>query len=164
MKNTILITLFLTLTITRIYGQDIETKKVSYANTLIDIPKDYDSKDAYSIESNLFSAQWLYLSKEMVEKGVQKQMIKQFEKQIKFSESTEIDFISNNSLFSGKKYLLKGDSKLKYKILAFGTIDEQPLILNLGFKENPIVDQEFDDLIKKFIQFKNKVNSQEKQH
>lgn len=119
MKNTILITLFLTLTMTRIHGQDIETKKVSYAKTLIDVPKDYDSKDAYSIES---------------------------------------------SLFSGKKYLLKGDSKLKYKILAFGTIDEQPLILNLGFKENPMIDQEFDDLIKKFIQFKNKVNSQKKQH
>jgi hypothetical protein len=154
MIKTILFTLFLILAITRMYGQTIETKKVSYANTLIDVPKDYDSKDAYSIESNLFSAQWLYLSKEMVEKGVQKQMIKQFEKQIKFSESTEIDFISNNSMFSGKKYLLKGDSNLKYKILAFGTIDGQPLILNMSFKENPTLDQEFDEVVKQFIQFK----------
>ena len=148
MKNTILILFYLTLTITRIYGQDKETKKVSYAKTLIDVPKDYDSKDAYSIESNLFSAQWLYLSKEMVEKGVQKQMIKQFEKQLKYSESSDIKFISNNAQFSGKKYQLKGDGNLKYKILAFGTVDGQPLILNMGFKENPTLDQEFDEVIK----------------
>jgi hypothetical protein len=154
MKNTILITVFLTLTMIRMYGQSIETKKVSYANTLIDVPKDYDSKDEYSIESNLFSAQWLYLSKEMVEKSVQKQMIKQFEKQLKYSESSDIEFISNNAKFLGKKYHLKGDSNLKYKILAFGTVDGQPLILNMSFKENPTLDQEFDEVEKQFIQFK----------
>jgi hypothetical protein len=154
MKTSLLLLSLLTFGICNLFGQSTEIKKVKYARTEIEVPADYYAKDEYSIESNLFSAQWLYLTKEMVEQGVNKQIIEQFEGQLKYSKSTNVDFVSNGGQFSGKKYQLKGDGKLKFRILAFGSVDGQPLVLNLGFKDDPKSGEKFDELIKKFIQLK----------
>ena len=154
MKKIALLLSLLTIVVSNTFGQSAEIKKVKYARTEIDVPANYTAKDEYSIENDLFSAQWLYLTKEMVEQGVDKQIIQQFEGQLKYSKSTAIEFVSNGGQFSGKKYQLKGDGKMKYRVLAFGTVDGQPLVLNLGFKDDPKSDDNFDELIKKFIQLR----------
>ena len=145
---------FLTITFCNLFGQNSEIKKVKYAKTEIEVPTNYSAKDEYSIENNTFSAQWLYLTQEMVDNGVDKQIFGQFEGQLKYSKATKINFNSNGGQFSGKKYLLKGDSNLKYRVLAFGSVDGQPLILNMGFKDDPKSDENFDELMQKFITFK----------
>ena len=154
MKKYILLVSLLTLTFSNVFCQNTGIKKVKYAKTEIDVPADYNARDEYSIENNLFSAQWLYLTKEMVEQGVDKQLINQFEQQSKYFKAINVGFISNNGQFSGKEYQLKGDSKLKFRILAFGSVDGQPLVLNMGFKNKPESDETLDNLMKKFIQFK----------
>jgi hypothetical protein len=136
------------------FGQNEGFRKVQYAKTEIAVPAGYFAKDEYSLGNDNFSAQWLYLNKEMVEQGVADQISKQFEDQIKFSKATDIQFISNNGVFKGKKYELKNNKKLKYKVIAFGYVDDQPLILNMGFKTDPELSESYDDLIKKFIQLK----------
>ncbi|HYH16323.1 MAG TPA: hypothetical protein VD794_13935 [Flavisolibacter sp.] len=153
MKTSLLLSI-LTFAFSNLFAQTTEIKKVKYARTEIEVPASYNSKDEYSIDNDLFSAQWLYLTKEMVEQGVNTQILAQFEKQLKYSKSTSVDFISNGGQFSGKKYQLRGDSKLKFRILAFGSVDGQPLVLNLGFKDDPESDEQSDELIKKFIQLK----------
>lgn len=153
MKKSLFFLSFLTIAFSNLFGQGAEIKKVQYAKTEIDVPTDYTAKDEYSIENKLFSAQWLYLTKEMVEQGVEKQIIHQFEDQLKYSKSTNVKFISNGGQFSGKKYQLKGDNKMKFRILAFGQVDGQPLVLNLGFKDDPKSNEKFDDLMKKFITY-----------
>ncbi len=136
------------------FGQTKGFKEIQYVRTEIAVPSNYFAKDEYSIENENFSAQWLYLNNEMVEQGAADQISKQFEDQIKFSKSTTIRLISNNGLLIGKKYELKNNEKLKYKIIAFGTIDGQPLILNMGFKDDPELSKDSDELIKKFIMIK----------
>jgi len=125
MKKTIVLISLLIVSFPNLFGQTTEIKKVQYARTEIEVPATYKAKDEYSIENNLFSAQWLYLTKEMVEQGVEKQIIQQFEGQLKYSKQTAIEFVSNNGQFSGKKYTLKGNSKLKFRVLAFGSVDGQ---------------------------------------
>lgn len=154
MKKSILLVSFLIFAFSNLYAQKEEIKKVKYAKTEIGVPANYNAKDEYSIESNLFSAQWLYLTEEMVEQGVEKQIMNQFEEQLKFSKAMNIEFISNKGKFLGKKYQLKGNNELKYRILAFGSVDGQPLVLNLGFKHDPESDEKLDELMKIFIQFK----------
>ena len=90
----------------------------------------------------------------MVEQAVEKQIIQQFEGQLKYSKTTSVEFVSNGGQFSGKKYQLKSDNKMKFRILAFGSVDEQPLVLNLGFKDDPQSGEKLDDLMQRFIQFK----------
>lgn len=155
MKKIAMLISILSIVVSNSFGQNSEIKKVKYAGTEIDVPAGYTAKDEYSIESDFFSAQWLYLTKEMIEQGVDKQIIQQFEGQYKFSKSTNIEFVSNAGQFSGKKYQHKGGNKMKYRILASGTVDGQPLVLNLVFKNDPISNENFDELVKKFIELKN---------
>jgi hypothetical protein len=93
MKKSLLFLSFFILAFCNLFGQNTEIKKVHYAKTEIAVPTDYTAKDEYSIENNLFSAQWLYLTKEMVEQGVEKQIIQQFEGQLKYSKSSNVNFI-----------------------------------------------------------------------
>jgi len=153
MTKSLLFLSFLTFAFSNTFGQDTKVNKVQYARTVIDVPANYTAKDEYSIENDLFSAQWLYLTKEMVEQGIEKQIIQQFEAQLKYSKSNNVKFTSNGGQFSGKKYQLKGDNKMKFRILAFGKVDGQPLVLNLGFKDDPKSNEKFDDLMRKFIAF-----------
>lgn len=90
MKKSLLCLFLLTIAFCNLFGQDKEIKKVQYAKTEIGVPTNYRAKDEYSIKNNLFSAQWLYLTKEMVEQGVEKQIIQQFEEQVNYSKSTNV--------------------------------------------------------------------------
>ena len=119
MNKNLFLLLLTTLVCSTLLGQNAEIRKVSYARTEINVPADYNAKDEYSIENNSFSAQWLYLTQEMVKQGVNKQIFQQFEEQLKYSNSTNVEFVSNGGQFSGKKYQLKGDSKMKFRILGF---------------------------------------------
>lgn len=144
---------FLLFAFSPLFAQNTSIKKVKYAKTEIEVPSNYTANDEYSIANDSFSAQWIYLSKEMVKQGIERQIINQFEGQLKYSEETAVVFISNGQQFSGKKYQLTGDHKLRFRVLAFGTVDGQPLILNLGLKDDPRSNAPLDELMKKFIQF-----------
>ncbi len=135
------------------YSQNTINKKVIYANIEIEVPSNYIANSEYEIENDNFSAQWLYLSKEMFDQNVQNQIIKQFEDQTKAQEISEISFLSNGSIFKGKIYKIK-NTNLKYKVLASGIFNNQALVLNLSFKNEPKSNLDFDQLMQNFIKFK----------
>ena len=87
----------------------------------------------------------------MVDAGIDKQIISQFENQIDFKKSSNIKFISNGGDFSGKMYQVNKNKEFKFRILAFGIVNDQPLVLNLGFKENPESIELSDGLVKTFF-------------
>jgi len=60
----------LTITFCNLFGQNSDIKKVKYVKTEIGVPTNYSAKDEFSIENNTFSAQWLYLSKEIMQKFI----------------------------------------------------------------------------------------------
>ena len=135
------------------YSQNTIIKKVNYADIEIEVPANYIANSEYEIENDNFSAQWLYLSKVMFDQNVQYQIIKQFEDQTKAKEISEISFLSNGSIFKGKIYKIK-NTNLKYKVLASGIVNNQPLVLNLSFKNEPKLNTDFDQLMQNFIKLK----------
>jgi hypothetical protein len=132
------------------YSQNTIIKKVNYANIEIDVPLNYKANSEFEIENDNFSAQWLYLSKEMFEQQVQNQIIKQFEEQTQAKEISVINFTSNGVKFKGKIYKIK-NTDLKFKILSSGIINNQPLVLNLSFKNEPKSNADLDQLMRNFI-------------
>jgi hypothetical protein len=136
------------------YSQNTIIKKVIYANIEIEIPANYKANSEFKIENDKFSAQWLYLSKEMFEQQVQNQIIKQFEEQTQAKEISVMNFTSNGVMFKGKKYKLK-NTDLKFKVLASGIINNQPLVLNLSFKNEPKSNADLDQLMQNFIKIEN---------
>ena len=135
------------------YSQNKTVNKVNYANIEIDVPQNYKANSEYEVENDNFSAQWLYLSKEMFDQNIQNQIIKQFEDQTKAKIISEISFSSNGSIFYGKIYTID-NTNLKFKIVASGIINNQPLVLNLSFKSQPKSNKDLDLLMQNFIKFK----------
>ena len=135
------------------FSQKNSFSKVNYANLEIEVPINYKANSEFEIENDNFSAQWLYLSKEMFDQNVQNQIIKQFEDQTKAIEIAEISFLSKGFNIKGKIYKLK-NTELKFKVLAYGIVNNQPLVLNLSFKNEPISNIDLDQLMQNFIKFK----------
>ena len=127
-------------------------KKLNYAKIKIEVPNNYKKLSEYQIENDNFSAQWIYIPGKSFSNNMKIEINNQFESQFKLRYIEDINFISCGEKFIGKKYYLE-NAPLKYRIFAYGIINKQPLILNLGFKNNPENDKDFDDLMRKFITF-----------
>lgn len=122
---------------------------LTYAKAAIKVPEGCLTESEYQIlDCNGFSAQWLYLSEEMVEQRVNEQIFSQFEQQITYETKKNIKFTSQNHNFKGFKYLLANGNT---RIIGFGRVNEIPLILNLGFEKNPKNNNELTEFEKNFI-------------
>src|SRR5690606_30235530 len=115
---------------------------LTYAKATIKVPEGCLTESEYQIlDCNGFSAQWLYLSEEMVKQGVNEQIFSQFEQQITYETKKNIKFTSQNQKFKGSKYLLVNGTT---RIIGFGRVNGIPLILNLGFEKDPKKDRKSD--------------------
>ena len=130
------------------FGQSEKQTSVEYAGNIIEIPKDYKSKTEYDISGNGFRATWMYFPAGINIQDISNQITTQFESQLPLTDAKDISFLSSNSEFKGKQYLLDNKS---YVILGFGKINNQPLFLNMSFEKEPKSNNDFDELIKKFI-------------
>lgn len=110
MKRYSLILVLFFFTLSNLFAQSNEIKKVTYVKTEIDIPLEYSSKNEFSIENNKFSAEWVYLPSEIIEQDLGKEIFKQLEGQVDYDKMVDIEFISNGNKFSGKNIHLKVSS------------------------------------------------------
>ena len=148
MKIILFLSLFLTSLTT--FAQD-KIEKLNYAKTEITIPENCIAKSEYEIiDCNGFSAQWLFLNDDMVKQKINEQIFLQFEQQLEYKSKKGIEFKSQNQKFKGNKYKLKNGT---YRIIAFGSINEIPLILNLGFLKEPKSNSDLNEFEKNFISF-----------
>lgn len=142
----------LTLYFFHVNGQEKKLKKIDFAKIEIEVPSNYNSSSENQIENDNFSAQWIYLPGESFSSKMKIKIMNQIESQLKPSMISEIHFFSSGEKFIGNKYYFE-NVPLKYRIYAYGIINKQLLILNLGFKNDPEKDTNFDSLMLKFIKF-----------
>ena len=145
--------LLLILTITSlstVYGQE-GTDTLTYAGTEIIVPDGCSAKSKYEVmDCNGFSAKWLYLKQEMIDQNIDKQLFSQLEKQFNYSKKYDLNFKSQNQDFKGFKYKMKNGTT---RILGLGKVDDQWLILNLGFDKGPKKNSDLSEFEKNFIEF-----------
>ena len=132
-----------------VHGQ-VENDTLTYVKTEITVPEGCSAKSKYEIlDCNGFSAQWLYLKQEMIDQGVDKQLFSQLEQQFKYSKKTDLKFKSQNQDFDGFQYKMKNGT---IRILGLGKVDDQWLILNLGFDDAPKKNGDLSEFEKNFIE------------
>ena len=147
MKNLLLILPILFFS--TVYGQE-SNDTLTYVKTEIIVPDGCSTKSKYEIlECNGFSAQWLYLKQEMIDQGVDKQLFSQLEQQFKYSRKSDLKFKSQDQDFEGFQYKMKNGTT---RILGFGKVDGQWLILNLGFENRPKNNSDLSEFEKNFIE------------
>ena len=147
-KTIILLSLLFNLTT---YAQE-NISKLNYAKTEIPVPENCVAKSEYEItDCNGFSAQWLFFNEEMIKQKINEQFQAQIENQIEYKKKKNIEFTSQNQKFKGAKYELKNGT---YRIIGFGRINDIPLLLNLGFQNDPKDNENLTEFEKNFINLK----------
>ena len=130
--------------------------KPNYANLEITIPANYtvnDLPESTELTSSAYTAQWRNLPNILYENNVHRQIIKKWEDETHGRFISAISFTSKGAKMTGKLYQLKVKEGIRYKIFAYGVVNSQPVVLNLGFEKMPRQNSDLDELMRNFITF-----------
>ena len=152
MKKIITI-LFLGLTLTT-FAQDKELlNELSYCGQIFKAPENCSSNSKYELSCDNYSIQWLYMNEQMLSYMPQ-QFIQQLEQKLKKTKKERIRCISFETEIEGYKISYKDGKQKKYKIIAFGNINNQPVLINLSLKENPTDNEKIPEFVQQIIKLK----------
>ena len=148
-KTTLIILLFPLL----VLAQEKITQ-VNYVNHLIDIPENCTANSEFEVNCDNFSAQWLYLSEEMYNQNLHKEFINQFKSQTNAKKIGETELHSWEDRLIAEKYTITSGNILLYKVLAYGKVNNQYLLLNLTFEKDIQSNEDLPELARKIVEFK----------
>jgi len=119
------------------YGQsEKQIDSLNYVHMKIAVPENCEVKSEYELlDCDGASIQWLYLNDEML-KTVPNQFMEQFKNKKTTKKQTEIKVESFGSELNGYKIKMKNSGGISYRIIVYGTVNNQPLLLNIRTKKD----------------------------
>ena len=137
------------------YGQsEKQIDSLNYAHMKIAVPENCEAKSEYELLGcDGISIQWLYLNDEML-KTVPDQFMGQFTNQKTTKKRTEIKVESFGSELTGYKFKMKNTDGISYRIIVYGTVNNQPLLLNIGTETDINETADLNGFLKKLIEIK----------
>ena len=153
MKRIIFLT-FIALSINS-YGQsEKQIDSLNYAHMKIAVPKNCEAKSEYELlDCDGISIQWIYLNDEML-KTVPYQFMGQFTNQKTTKKRTKIKVESFGSELGGYKFKMKNTDGISYRMIVYGTVNKQPLLLNIGTKTDIKKTSDLNYFLKELIEIK----------
>ena len=153
MKRIIFLT-FIILSMNSFGQTEEQIDSLNYAHMKIAVPENCQAKSKYELlDCNGISIQWLYLNNEML-KTVPTQFIEQFSNQKSNKKRTELKAESFGSELNGYKFKMKNSDGISYRIIVYGTVNNQPILLNIGTKTDVNETTDLNDFLKKLIKIK----------
>jgi len=151
-KLRIIVTAFLIIGTLRISAQETEKiKELNYAGIKILVQNNCEAKSEYELlNCSNVDIQWLYLNEEML-KTVPNQFLTQFASQAIVKKESDFKLKSFKSELIGKKFKLKSDGKITYRIIVSGIVNNQPLLLNIGTENDLIRNTDLNEFLVKII-------------
>lgn len=127
---------------------------LSYAHIKIAVPENCVAKSEYELlDCEDISVQWLYLNKEMLE-VVPTQFYNQFEQQQNVIDKEKMKIESYSSELNGYKFKTRNSGKIRYVIIVSGTVNNQPLLLNIGSEKNVKKTSDLSEFLRTIIEIK----------
>lgn len=150
MKKTLL--LFFLLSPIALFAQaEKSIDSLNYAGIKIAVPENCIATSEYELlNCNGSTIQWLYLNQEML-KTVPDQFISQFSNQPNFIKKSKIALKSFGSDLQGVVFKIKNTDMDAFKIIAYGTVNGQPLLLNIGTDKEIKQTEDLSDFLQKLI-------------
>jgi hypothetical protein len=151
-KVKIIVSVFLIFGAVKTSAQETEKiKELNYAGIKILVPNNCEAKSEYELlNCNNTNIQWLYLNEEML-KTVPTQFLSQFASRSKVIKESNFKLKSFNSELTGKKFKLKSDGKITFRIIVSGIVNKQPLLLNIGTENDITKNSDLNELLVKLI-------------
>ena len=145
------ILLILTLAIS--FSSFSQTKELNYCHHKFQVPNECDAKSAYELSCTDFDIGWLYMNDEMLA-FMPEQVINQFMGQVKKAKKESITCTSFDSELKGYLITYKKNKDELFRIMVYGKVNGQPVLVNLGLKSKPTRTSDLPDFLSKIIQLK----------
>jgi len=127
-------------------------KKVNYCGKNFKVPSECLANSKYELTCNDFTIQWLYMNEQLLE-YMSQQLISQLEQKLTIVEKKPIKCISLNKKMKGSLLTYLDEDKEKYRIIAYGKVKSQYVIVNLGLTSKPTNNEKLPEFVKQIIQF-----------
>lgn len=110
---------------------------LSFCSIKYKVPADAKAESEYQIQGSNYSMMWLYMNQQMMDANLPEQFISQMEGQMKkFKKEPIAVFLLGNKV-KGYKVNFKKDNGTGYQIIAYGTANEQPVLVQLSLNTEP---------------------------
>lgn len=152
MKQRMFFILFMCSTI--VWGQEKkEVKFLHFCGEKISVPLECQAGSDYELTCEDFSLQWMYLEPDMLSFAPQ-QYINQMDERLKKFRKRGIKLMSLGKEIDGYLISHKDDKEIKYKIVAYGTVNNQPVLIHLSMLSEPKNNEALPVHVRQFLTLK----------
>ena len=137
------------------FGQ--ATKKVdslSFCRNRYAVPQGCVAESEYQVECDNYSIVWLYMKEEMLT-AMPDQFIDQMAVQMKKFKKTPITCYLLGKEVKGYKISFKGDKGTRHQLIAYGTANGQPVMVQLSLNEEPKTNDDIPQFPRQIIRLTN---------
>ncbi len=135
MKQTFTILFFLT--VLTAFGQaNQQVDKLNFCKQELDVPSSCYAESQYQLQCEDYSIQWLYMNDEMLQ-VMPEQFVAQLSGQMKKFKKEPITCYLLDSEAKGYKISFKTDKGIAHQIIAYGTANNQPVLVQLSLNKEP---------------------------
>lgn len=147
---------FLTLSLTAfsigLLAQDKEkVTELTYCGQTFDVPTKCSANSQYELTCDNFTIQWLYMNEQILTVMPQ-QFIGQLESKLTTVKKEQIKCKSLGTELTAYKLTYKDGKREKYKIVAYGNVGGQPVLVNVGLDVEPTDNEKLPKELRQIIE------------
>jgi hypothetical protein len=135
MKQTFTLLFFLTV-LTALGQANEQVDKLNFCIQERDVPTSCVAESQYQLQCDNYSIQWLYMNEEMLQ-AMPEQFVAQLSGQMKKFKKESITCYLLDTEAKGYKISFKTDTGIAHQIIAYGTANNQPVLVQLSLDKEP---------------------------
>ena len=151
MSKLIVVT-FLIFFVGSVFGQEDENvKEIDYCGKKFNVPDNCTARSAYELSCNDYVIQWLYMNEQMLQ-TMPAQFINQLKNKVKKMKKEPVQCVSMGYPLEGYKITYKNKRQPLYKIIAYGPVNGQPVMILLTMEKDPVSNEQLPEFVRQIIQ------------
>lgn len=128
---------------------------VNFCSIRYKVPTDAKAESEYQIHGNDYSMSWLYFNEQMMEANIPEQFISQLADQLKQFKKEPVDVYLLGKLVKGYKVSFKRGNGTAYQLIAYGTANNQPVMVQLVLNKDPKATADIPDFPRQIVTLSN---------
>ncbi|UII24084.1 hypothetical protein [Fulvivirga ligni] len=123
-----------------------DASEVDYCGFILTPPSECQISGEQEVNCDGYVVQWLYMNNLML-KSMPEQFIDQLEDKLKKFSKKEISCTSFDYDLEGYKISYKNKGEIYYKIIVYGVVNIQPVMLNISLSKEPKTNESLPEFI-----------------
>lgn len=130
-----------------------QVTSLHFCGERIPVPTACQADSDYELTCDDFSIQWMYLEEDMLT-FVPQQYVDQLDDRLKKFRKRNVRLISRGSEIDGVLISHKDDKEIRYKIIGFGRVNQQPVLIHLSMQNEPKDNEALPEHVRQFLELK----------